>query len=77
MGPVIHFMQSLAGRGLRIVVGAALIVVGIWTVGGAGGVVLAIVGLIPLTAGVAGICLLAPLFGYTLYGEPARPSHLR
>jgi hypothetical protein len=39
---------------------------------GAWGYVVAAIGLIPLFAGTVGICLLAPLFGYTLAGEPRR-----
>jgi len=38
------FMSSGLGRGLRIVVGLALIVIGLFSVGGAGGSILAVVG---------------------------------
>jgi hypothetical protein len=62
-------MQSAAGRLLRIVAGLALTGVGWFVVQGTWGVVLAIVGLIPLIAGLAGVCLFAPLFGLTLCGE--------
>lgn len=75
MGTFIRFMQRPVGRGLRIVVGLALIALGIWGVGGFGGFVLAILGMIPLIAGAAGICLIAPFFGYTLVGDPVRPTH--
>jgi Protein of unknown function (DUF2892) len=49
-----------------------LIAIGLVVVQGAWGYVVAAIGLIPLFAGSAGICLLAPLFGYTVAGEPRR-----
>ena len=58
-----RFMSSLAGRLLRIVAGLALIVIGLVGVHGTGGIILAIVGLVPLVAGVGNFCLFAPLFG--------------
>ncbi len=48
-----NFMSSTAGRALRIIAGLALIVIGLAVVGGTGGIVLAVVGLVPLGAGVA------------------------
>ncbi len=74
MGGFVHFMQSVAGRLLRIAIGIALVVVGVWPIGGTLGTVIAIVGLVPLFAGLAGICLIAPFFGYTLAGEPMRQT---
>ena len=64
----VNFMNSAAGRGLRIVAGLALIVIGLASVGGTGGVILAVVGLVPLFAGIANVCLFAPLFGRDLHG---------
>jgi len=72
MDGFVGFMQSWAGRLTRIVAGLALIATGLFVVQGAWGYLLAVVGLAPLLAGVAGICLLAPLFGYTLEGAPRR-----
>jgi hypothetical protein len=69
MNYVIHFIQSTIGRLVRIIVGIALIVVGLLFISGTGGYVVAIIGLVPLFVGMAGICLIAPLFGYTLNGE--------
>jgi hypothetical protein len=66
------FMSSGAGRGLRIVVGLALIVIGLFSVGGAGGIILAVVGAVPLVAGAMDVCLFAPLFGGPLKGAAAR-----
>jgi hypothetical protein len=31
--------------------------------------VLAVIGLVPLIAGLGGVCLVAPLFGFTLKGQ--------
>ena len=56
-------MSSLAGRLLRIVAGIALIIIGLTVVTGTAGVILAIVGLVPLIAGIVNVCVFAPLFG--------------
>ncbi len=58
-----RFMSSTAGRLLRIVAGIVLIIVGLAVVHGTGGIILAIVGLVPLVAGIANVCVFAPLFG--------------
>ncbi len=58
-----RFMSSLSGRLLRIVAGIALIVIGLAVVRGTGGIILAIVGLVPLVAGIGHFCVFAPLFG--------------
>ncbi len=58
-----RFMSSITGRLLRIVAGAALIVIGLAVVHGTGGIILAIVGLVPLIAGLGNFCVFAPLFG--------------
>ena len=57
-----RFMSSLAGRLLRIVAGIALILVGLVTVQGVWGVILAIVGAVVLAAGAFNFCIFAPLF---------------
>jgi DUF2892 family protein len=72
MNGFVGFMQSWAGRLLRIAAGFALIAIGLVFVQGIWGYAIAVIGLIPLFAGAAGICLLAPLFGYTVAGEPRR-----
>jgi Inner membrane protein YgaP-like, transmembrane domain len=68
------FMSSGLGRGIRIVVGLALIVIGLFSVGGTGGIILAVVGAVPLVAGVVDVCLFAPLFGGPLKGAEARKA---
>ena len=67
-----QFMSSGLGRGLRIVAGIILIAVGLAVVGGTGGIVLAVVGLVPLLAGAFDVCLFAPLFGAPLKGVDVR-----
>ncbi len=66
------FMSSGLGRGLRIVAGLTLIMIGLFSVGGTGGILLAVVGVVPLAAGVLDVCLFAPLFGGPLKGADAR-----
>jgi len=58
-----RFMSTNIGRLLRIVAGLALIGIGLWVVGGTWGIVLVIVGLVPLLAGLINDCVFAPLFG--------------
>jgi DUF2892 family protein len=69
MDGFVGFMQSAAGRLLRMVVGVVLIGVGIATVGGFWGAVLVAVGAVFFLVGALGICLVAPLFGFTLTGK--------
>jgi hypothetical protein len=65
----VTFMRSGAGRGTRIVAGAAIIIVGLALVKGTAGIVIAVIGLVPLLAGVFNFCLFAPLFGMDLMGR--------
>ena len=64
-----RFMSSLAGRLLRIVAGIALIIIGLTVVTGTAGVILAIVGLVPLIAGIVNVCVFAPLFGGPFFAK--------
>lgn len=57
---VVKLMNGTAGRSGRVLAGLALIISGV-TIGGTGGLVLAVIGVVPLAAGVAGVCLAAPL----------------
>lgn len=65
-----NFMNGNAGRALRILAGLALIVVGLAVVGGAGGVIVAVIGLVPIGAGIGKVCLLGPVLGTDLHGKP-------
>jgi len=62
----VRLVNSPSGRTARALVGLALIVAGAAGGGGAGGLALALTGLIPLAAGALGVCLAAPLFGVPL-----------
>lgn len=65
-----EFMASGVGRTLRTVAGIALIVLG--AILGGGWWALAVVGLVPLLAGVFDFCVLAPLFGQPVSGKAIR-----
>ncbi len=54
---VVKLMNGVAGRSARVLAGLALIAGGI-AAGGTGGLVLALIGVVPLAAGA---CLAAPL----------------
>lgn len=69
---LVDFMASSMGRWLRIVVGIALILIGLLVLEGTGGVVVAIIGLVPLAAGVFDFCILAPLLGLPFWGREIR-----
>ena len=70
------FMSSPTGRIVRVVAGLALIGGGLALVFSATnvvlGVVLAVVGLVPLFAGALDFCVFAPLFGAPLSGAKVR-----
>jgi hypothetical protein len=56
----VQLMNSRAGRVARSLAGLALIGTGL-AIGGTGGMAVAVIGLVPLAAGTAGACLIAPL----------------
>jgi hypothetical protein len=62
-----RFMSALAGRLLHTLAGIALIIVGLAVVQGTGGIILVIVGLVPLVAGLLDFRGFAPLFGEPIY----------
>jgi len=72
MNPFVSFLASPAGRIVRIVAGIALVVWGLWGIGSTTGLIVAIVGLVPLVAGLLDFCLFAPLFGAPLSGPKIR-----
>jgi hypothetical protein len=72
MNPFIGYMASRNGRIVRILVGAILVLWGFFGIGGAGGVILGIVGLVPLLAGTFDYCVFAPLFGNPIKGADIR-----
>lgn len=69
-----RFMASAAGRLIRIVAGIALILVGLLLIQGTAGIIVAIVGVVPLAAGILDVCVFAPLFGGPFQGKKAREA---
>lgn len=72
MNPLVSFMASGIGRVLRIIAGIALIALGLLVLQGTFGIVVAVVGLVPLLAGLFDFCVFAPLFGNPLSGSKIR-----
>jgi hypothetical protein len=66
-----NFMASTAGRLLRVVLGIVLIVVGL-LIGGPVGWVIAIIGVVPIVAGAANVCLIGPVIGAPFKGSAAK-----
>jgi hypothetical protein len=72
MNPFVKFMASTSGRIVRIIAGIALIALGLFVIHGVWGIVLAVVGAVPLVAGIFDFCVFAPLFGAPLSGPKIR-----
>jgi hypothetical protein len=72
MNPIISFLASTTGRIVRGVAGAVLLYVGLQTMSGVGGIIVALIGLVMLAAGVFDFCVFAPLFGNPLSGKKIR-----
>ena len=66
-----QFMASNTGRILRVIAGAVLIAIGI-SMKSTGGYVLAVIGALPLLAGVFDVCIFAPLFRMPFTGKKIR-----
>ena len=67
-----RFIAGPVGRLVRVIAGLALIVIGLWLVQGVVGWILAVVGLVPLLAGLFDRCVFAPLFGLPFDGFQLR-----
>jgi hypothetical protein len=74
MNPFVKFMASTAGRIARILAGIALIAVGLLVMHGVAGIIVAIVGALPLVAGLFDFCVFAVLFGAPLSGLAIRSA---
>jgi hypothetical protein len=72
MNPFVKFMASGTGRVVRIVAGVILVIVGLLALEGTAGTIVALVGLLPIAAGVFDFCAFAPLFGCPLSGAKIR-----
>ncbi len=59
MQALVNFMNSVAGRGVRVLLGVVLVYVGLFALGGGvTGYVVALIGLVPIIMGFWGRCLL-------------------
>ena len=67
-----RFINSPAGRVTRLVVGILLIIWGYTQLGTAVGIILIIIGLIPLVAGALDLCLISALLGGPISGARLR-----
>ena len=72
-----QFMASGAGRIVRMVAGLVIIGVGLGLVHGTAGVVIAVVGLVPLGAGAFDVCVISVLFGGPFAGQAIRDAGRR
>ncbi len=66
-----QFMASSMGRILRVIAGAVLIGIGI-SMKSTSGYVIAVIGALPLLAGVFDVCVFAPLFHMPFTGKKIR-----
>jgi len=74
MNPFIAYMVSTTGRIVRVVAGIAPIVWGLASLSGAAGVLVAVIGAVPLLAGLFDVCVFAPLFGNPFSGQKIRAA---
>ncbi|CAG0941137.1 hypothetical protein ANRL1_00399 [Anaerolineae bacterium] len=72
MNPFVSFMASTTGRLVRIVAGIVFIAWGLLGLGGTLGIIIAVVGVLPLVAGLFDFCVFALLFGNPLSGARIR-----
>ncbi|MFW5748683.1 MAG: YgaP family membrane protein [Chloroflexota bacterium] len=72
MRDVAGFLASTTGRVVRGVAGVILIALGLLVLDQPLGLIVAVIGLVPLAAGVFDFCLLAPLFGLPFQGKGVR-----
>jgi hypothetical protein len=73
---VAQWMAGTAGPAPRVLVGLDLIGVGLYFQG-TRGIVIAVVGVLPVLAGISNFCLIAPLLGEPFRGRPARAEPIR
>ncbi len=74
MNPLIGFLASGNGRLVRVAAGLVLVAWGILGLQGAAGIVVAVIGMVPLVAGAFDFCVFAPLFGAPLSGPKIRAA---
>lgn len=64
------FLAGPIGRLARIAIGAALVIIGVLT-GGAAGIVIGLIGLLPIALGASNRCLISRLIGAPWKGKDA------
>lgn len=69
---IFKFLASSAGRWTRAIAGLVIVAAGLWFLNGTAGYVIAVIGLVPLAAGLFDFCLFAPLFGLPFSGPALR-----
>lgn len=68
----LKFMANPVGRGVRILAGLALVAIGLFAVGHALGIALAVVGIVVFLAGAVNFCLFAPIARGPFWGRQLR-----
>lgn len=71
----LDWMSSPPGRSLRVILGLALIYLGLAVLRGVPGVALAVFGLVPLTTAIVNVCPIRPLVDLWRRRTPAEPAH--
>jgi hypothetical protein len=72
MNPIVKFLASKTGRIIRVLAGVTLVVWGLLGLSGTAGIIVAVIGLVPLLAGLFDVCVFAPLFGNPFKGPEIR-----
>jgi len=75
----LSFMNTRAGRGIRALMGVAVLIAGA-LVGGGVGLALMVFSILPFATAVFGVCPFDPLFGQPMRAcavSPARSGHAR
>ncbi len=57
--------ENSVDRIIRVIVGLVLIAVGFWFMGGTAGIIVGIIGFVPLLTGIIGYCPAYGLFGFS------------
>ncbi len=72
MNGLFQFLASTTGRIVRVMAGVILIALGLLVIKDTAGIIVAIIGVVPLLAGLFDFCLFAPLFGLPFQGPQPR-----
>lgn len=62
MNGLIQFMNGTAGRALRVILGLVLVYLGLAVISGTTGLIVAVIGLLPIALGLWGKCALQLFF---------------